>query len=163
MAWIHDSDGLYANSPYSPSPQNPSYGSNNPYGYSHSPVPTPAPTVVGVPQPFSNSLAQNSGGYSVTSAINTQSIADAIKIAAPAKPLGMISFKNGDIKLEFNTAENGQDVKLEFCPERDITVRELMNINMLIAALTNGISMFTEDPMLYVRKHNLERHFKFTV
>lgn len=162
MAWIHDSDGLYANSPYSPAPQNPSYGNQggNPYGYTSS-SPSPSPTVVGVPV-YSNTLNQNAGYASVNTNVLAATDTISAKIS-PAKPIGMIRHNAGDISFELNTRENGQDVKLEFCPERDITVRELMNINLLIAALSNGIALYPEDPMIYVRKHNLERHFKFTV
>jgi hypothetical protein len=163
MAWIHDS--LCAG-PYVPTPQNPSYSGNpnysgNPHGYIGSSGSANQSLSNGANGTFSNSLNQNAGYTTVNTKVDAGAITATI---SPSKPIAVMGWTaDMDIYLTINTRENGQDIKLEFTPERDISTRELMQVMKLTLLITNNGVMFNADPMAFIRKHNLERHFKFIV
>lgn len=79
-------------------------------------------------------------------------------------PIMTISFDGAlDIKLVFTSSENSQDLKLEFAPDPTMNVPDLTKIMLLAQLAQSGGLKFKADVLAYVRKNNLERHFKFTV
>ena len=121
---------------YSPTPQNTSYSSGP----------------VNVPQ-----------SYGFSNGISSSDLIGTIAIA-PSLPIVSISFDGSlDIKLTFNSSENGQNIKLQFAPEQSMSVNELMLIMMLSQLALSGNLRFQADVMSYVRKNNLERHFKISI
>ena len=82
----------------------------------------------------------------------------------PLVPVLSMSFDGAlDIKFTFSSSENGQDLKLELAPDPTINVHDLAKIMMLTQLAQCGGIRFQADVLSYIRKHNLERHFKFTV
>jgi len=79
-------------------------------------------------------------------------------------PIGAMGWAaDNSIWLRFHSSENGKDITMIFEPEADITVKELMHLNMLTTLLVaQGVAM-REQPLAYIRKYHLERHFKFVV
>ena len=87
-----------------------------------------------------------------------------VKVAAVSAPIMAISFDGAlDIKLTFMSSENGQDLKLEFAPDPTMNVQDLTKILLLAQLGQSGGLKFQADTLTYIRKNNLERHFKFTV
>lgn len=131
--------------PYAPSPQNPSYSSGN--------------------VTVTNSIGSSS--YPYLSGVNGLSSADlgalTITQLTPPKPIALMGIDAAlDIGLVFNTEEAGLSIKMEFSPEPDISVNELMKIMMLVTLVANNGVQFSRDTIGYVRKHNLLRHFTLT-
>ena len=63
--------------------------------------------------------------------------------------------------MTFNTTdENGRAVTMTLSPESDISSRELTKIFMLSLSMIHGTGGRTNS-LAYVKKHNLERHFKY--
>lgn len=54
----------------------------------------------------------------------------------------------------------GAGVSMTLKPEADISTIELMKINMLIATFIIG--GHNTNPLAYIKKHNLERHFTYS-
>ena len=77
-------------------------------------------------------------------------------------PVNMGFDANSDIFLEFNSEENGANIKIEYSPDPLMGVCDLSKIILLINLVT-GYRVDKRDIMTYVRKHNLERHFRITV
>lgn len=127
---------------YSPTPQNPSYSG----------------TI------SSGAISTNSVSSSGTFSFNGLSSAD-FTIASNSwlnKPTCEISLVNSIIGIVFNSSDGVTDTKLEFAPEPNMTVSELMKIIMLVTVANTG-RLGKTDALSYVRTHSLERHFKFTV
>lgn len=57
--------------------------------------------------------------------------------------------------------ENGSIIKMELKPEGSIGTFEALQLMMMLQAATASPLSFS--PYLFVKKHNLERHFKFSV
>ena len=124
----------------SPTPQNPSYNNS-----------------VNVPQPGYTLAGLN--GMSSSDLVGTISLTP-----LASAPTVSMSFDGAlDIKLMFNSSENAQNIRMEFAPDPTIGVNELMKVMMLAQLAMSGGVRFQADVMSYVRKNNLERHFKFTV
>jgi hypothetical protein len=51
-------------------------------------------------------------------------------------------------------------VKMEVTPERSISAYESLQITMMLVTLTAGANDF--NPLAFVKKNNLERHFSFS-
>lgn len=72
-----------------------------------------------------------------------------------------------DIELAFHGEEDGRIVRAEFTPETNITAYEYMQISqlqmMLVSTALAGADISSKvNPIKTIRRHNLERHFKFS-
>lgn len=81
--------------------------------------------------------------------------------------ISLVASHNGDTKLSFTGEEGDSLVLAEFDPERNITTFEYMHIVQLqllliSAALTGQNARDMINPIEIIRRHNLERHFKFS-
>lgn len=122
------------NSIYSPSPQNQSYSGA-----------------------ISSTIVTGTV-YAASASLNGLSSSDFTPISK--LPICEIKMSNTNVSLVFNVSDNGNDVKLEFAPEPDMTVSELMKITMMTTVANCGRLSSTEA-LEYVRAHSLERHFNF--
>jgi hypothetical protein len=72
-----------------------------------------------------------------------------------------------DVVPTFTEMENGQLVKATLEPESTISAIESMRIQQLISCIssygTAHLGFGAPKPVSYIRTHNLERHFRFTV
>ena len=140
------------NSIYTPTPQNPSYQGQVPAGSVNSTVTTgilPAGTL------SSTTVSINP--------FNGLSAADLTLLSnhyLNNKPVCELKMANANVSLVFNASDDQGDVKLEFAPEPDMTVSELMKITMMVTIANCG-RLASTDALEYVRAHSLERHFKF--
>lgn len=80
----------------------------------------------------------------------------------PARNVLVITHPIDDPVFTFTGEENGQFINLELTPERDIKPYEQLLISNMISSIAIGVRPSCSAFMQYVRKHNLERHFKFT-
>lgn len=77
--------------------------------------------------------------------------------------LPMVEIKltaSNDVQVIFNTIEANQPLKMLFEPDMNITGSDAIKIMFLIDVCKSGQILFKSDSLAYVRKHNLERHFK---
>jgi hypothetical protein len=66
-----------------------------------------------------------------------------------------------DIEITLYDTENNIEVQMQYRPERDITVYESTKLNiMFLGIMAGGLE---DKKIIYIRKHNLERHFRFSV
>jgi len=72
----------------------------------------------------------------------------------------MCPLDDGGIQLIFSETEDNQLVFAELAPEHSITSLDTLRIQVLIAACNTSGKV---KPLTYIRKHNLEKHFKFSV
>lgn len=86
----------------------------------------------------------------------------------PATPTAHIMWANGDVNMTwYGDDGQGNTIAALFRPERDITAYEYVLINQLMMAIqvyaySSGANVLaTIEPIKYIRKHNLERHFTF--
>jgi hypothetical protein len=121
-------------------------------------------------------LTNNSGGYypgsapativnpsiySYSSNFGTLSTGLSTSQVGATIPTGKFrSLDDGGIQLVFSEMEGNQMVSAELNPEHSITSLDTLRIQVLIAACNVAIN--TVKPLTYIRKHNLERHFKFS-
>jgi hypothetical protein len=70
------------------------------------------------------------------------------------------SLDDGGIQLIFSEMEGTQLIFAELTPEHSITPLDALRIQVLMVACNNGMGLV--KPLTYIRKHNLERHFKFS-
>jgi hypothetical protein len=69
--------------------------------------------------------------------------------------------KIGDIIATFAGEENGVQVKMVLSPEVNISTLEQHRISLLMSSCAAQLGS-PQKVMAYVRKHSLERHFKFS-
>lgn len=81
---------------------------------------------------------------------------------ADMTPIATMSMNGTNVELVINANENGQNLKLEFMPEANLTPNELVKILLFIDLIKTG-SVKRDAVMPFVRGNSLERHFKFTV
>lgn len=84
-----------------------------------------------------------------------------------APMIEMILNEDGNPDVAFNGVENGKIISAHFQPESNITTHEYMLIQQAqLMMVSVGLAGATLDgmfnPIVYIRKHNLERHFKFS-
>lgn len=65
-----------------------------------------------------------------------------------------------NITLVVDSSENGVDLSLEYSPEKDISAYEVICLTMLFMTLSQESMGAASNILKFVRKHNLERHFK---
>lgn len=120
---------------YSPTPQNPSYQGSI----------------------ASGSIASGTIAYTsvIVNGFNGIGFAD-------MTPVASMTLNGADVELVLNAIENGQNLKLEFMPEANLTPNELVKIMMFVDLIKTG-SVKKDGVMPFVRANSLERHFKFTV
>lgn len=123
------------NSIYSPSPQNQSYSG------------------------ASSSTIATGTVYTASASLNGLTSSDFTPVNK-LLPICEMKMSNTNVSLVFNVLDDGNDVKLEFAPEPDMTVSELMKITMMVTIANIG-RLTSTDALEYVRAHSLERHFKF--
>ena len=75
----------------------------------------------------------------------------------------MMDIDDGDISFAVFSAERGQELTCLFEPENDINVKEHMKISLLMMLMMQGDFITCEEPLQFIRKHHLERHFKISV
>lgn len=101
---------------------------------------------------------------STTVSINSFNGLSAADLTLPAnylnKPVCEMKMTNANVSLVFNAADDHGDVKLEFAPEPDMTVSELMKITLMVTIANCG-RLTSTDALEYTRVHSLERHFRF--
>jgi len=115
-------------------------------------------TALSVTQPQGNYQANPYGTYTIPTM-------NALSITAPSAPrsIGQMGFDaDGDIALEFYSVENGNNLTLKFCPEYNMTMREQTQIMMLTVMAAAHAYTNPERAILFIRLHNLERHFIIT-
>lgn len=121
--------------------------------------------------------ANSSGGYSNVSVNGGGAIGHMVgQISAgggsyilSSAPLGSISLQMPEQKQTADLPsmvwdcrdENGTMIHMELKPEGTISASDSLKIMMLIQASTSHPLLFS--PYMYIKKHNLERHFKFSV
>lgn len=121
-----------------------------------------------MPQNLSANSKQYSGvgGYSTSTGIiggyTTPVIPGYLNTNPPLQAMVM-QWVFDELKTVLTGEENGQRVNLELTPERNISAYEQFCITSLITAIVGGCCPSPVALMSYVRKHNLERHFKFSV
>jgi hypothetical protein len=81
-------------------------------------------------------------------------------IAPPARPTLTIEHLDDGLSFTFTSEENGKLIELALAPERDITAYEQLLLSNMILAIAIGPALPPVMFMRFVRKHNLERHFK---
>jgi hypothetical protein len=137
--------------PSSPNPQN---GGNNPYNPN---TYTLGSGINGLGGGYVTSPANGYGNITVAGS----GPYGAITLSAPRQVMTMKWI--GDVLQTVLTGEeNNQFVNLELTPERDITPLEQLRITTLITAISGGGLPSCTALMSYVRRHHLERHFKFS-
>lgn len=113
--------------------------------------------------PNSKSSVPNYGigaTYTVSPITGTMNIINSI--AVPRPTLSIEHLDDG-LSLTFTGEENGKLIELVLTPERNITAYEQLLLSNMILAIAIGPALPPVMFMRFVRKHNLERHFKFTV
>jgi hypothetical protein len=71
----------------------------------------------------------------------------------------------GDVNITFHEEEGGVWVKAVLSPAYDLTPRESMNIQLLIAGIiySSSSNAMKTKPLTFIRKNNLERHFNISL
>lgn len=97
--------------------------------------------------------------YTVSPITGTMNITASI-----AKPTPTLTIEHLDdgLSFTFTGEENGKLIELALAPERDITAYEQLLLSNMIMAIAIGPALPPAMFMRFVRKHNLERHFKIT-
>jgi len=118
-------------------------------------------------QGYNNTLAGYGQSAYQNSMLQTNSL-DLLLEQYAKHPFMVMGIVNGDIEMRFfGEDEYGNAVQAIFAPEYDLTAHEYMRINqlslMIVVATTanNSASLRSINSIEYLRKHNLERHFKF--
>lgn len=70
---------------------------------------------------------------------------------------------SGDPVIQFfETQADGMRVKATFEPDTGMSSVELSRILMLIVVMSDGAAFAALKPISFIRKHSLERHFRFS-
>jgi hypothetical protein len=93
--------------------------------------------------------------------IPTFGTAGQLSFSAPTETTLRIDIESDGVLFTFTGKEDGKFISLELAPERNITAYEQLLLSNIIATLTIGIFVSPEMFLWFVRKNNLERHFKF--
>ena len=130
-------------------------------------------------QGYQNSLSQYgnisynispSNGHGNSPALHATLVSPGVNMltTTPATPTALVLWANGDVNMSFyGDGGGGTTIIAKFQPEQNITTYEYVLINQLMMAITTyayagGSNVLaTIDPIAYIRKHNLERHFTF--
>ena len=91
--------------------------------------------------------------------------------AIPKNPLKMeisIADTGDGFRVTFYDDEGGQRVNMLLEPEPDITPREALHLNVLLASVTSmamagAPTLSNLKALAYARKHNIARHFKLSI
>lgn len=130
---------------------------------------------------YHNTLAQNGGGatgfapsyssghggaYSM-SKLTLSNPMDAMVAQLTNRPTMIVGWSNDDVETRFfGTDDLGNNIDATFAPEFDITASEHVKITQLMflittAAMTSSTGVLRQiNSIAYIKKHNLERHFK---
>jgi hypothetical protein len=126
---------------------------------------SPQPQIAG--NPYSVSSVSNgylSGITNIPSGIVGINQPGSVTIRSAVEDVLRISFADIDPVFTLIGEENNQAIELQLNAERNISAYEQHLISTFIMGLmTRSTGVTRTKVMTYVRKHNLERHFKFTV
>jgi len=79
-----------------------------------------------------------------------------------SSPLEVSGMEDAELNTVFTEIEGNQLVFARLAPEYDLTAIEGLRIQQLLVACAAHLYSGGMKPLSYIRKHNLERHFKFS-
>jgi hypothetical protein len=111
-------------------------------------------------------ISYNAGGMSnmITTSVllNDFTISAAGDITFSTSKRRCIETKKDDIKIVIKSQGDGPAIQATLDPEVNLHPIELLRIMMLVQLIESGEPMGDLDPIAYLRRYDLERHFRFT-
>lgn len=78
------------------------------------------------------------------------------------EPTIVLSVENGEPYLSFYETENHRRIKMVLEPEAGMSVSEKLKIDLMTQVMKESALRLRFSPLAYIRRHNLERHFRFS-
>lgn len=121
-----------------------SYGGGNPNGYTFTAA-NPVYNTVTTPVWSNGAKPVSTGGITIT-----------------LSKRRCIEVEKDDIKVVIKSRSDGPIISATLDPEADLRPTELLRIMTLMQLIESDEPMEELDPIAYLRRYQLERHFRFT-
>lgn len=109
---------------------------------------------------YTYNIGAGAGIGSVTiSADEIKALTGAV-VDTPSKML--LSVESGEPNIAFYEMDGSQRIKATFEPDSCMSVGELARVLQLTFVLRESGTAYSLKPISYIRRHNLERHFRFS-
>lgn len=145
-----------SSSDQSSKPYHGGYNSNAQQNYGFSPQNISAPVLGSIGGQLTGSIYTSSSGSGPSS----------VSLTPPPMQIAMWGFmSDGSITVSVRQQENGKLVTAELDPDGGLSALDSLRIQTLLTAISVAVASSNThqmQPITYIRRHNLERHFRFS-